>query len=646
MTFLPADAAPAASGQAESGKAYSHATVLVGHGFDFMHEELRDLLKSEPIKTNFLGDGRVGLSCNLLRNQPHMPNGASVSLFHGNVTPVLGVHHQEVGASGNPADLVPTVEMARLLYLKGIRDMTFFSCHIGMAANQILHRINLDPLWPKPVDPSLRITLVGGKKATLSSLNESDMRNRLFDYVDVGQGRNEPGADGRLEQQTVSSMEVLTFNQATGRMEKTHRGPPRMTKEQLEKMSAEDVIIARGNLFLKRALMGDLKKIQAMVENATLSRTLLDYKGTHGHTAIQLAAGEGAVEVVQWLLTQQEDALNRGDARGTTLLAAASAWGRTDVVEMLLQYADIGVNHADRRGMTPLCVAAHRGHKGAVDALLKHKAVDVNHVSVLGKPLELAVESGQADVVESLLESREIDLSAEAGKPSPFYRAIEMGNEAIVNLFPGRAGVDVNQADVSGFTPLGWAARTGRKDMVDLLLRRKGTELHGTSNGLLPVEIAMQNGHADIVGLLLWLEPLASNGETLRYGAACLNWAILRGNTEIIKLLLERGYANVNDPDLHGVPPVCLAVESGRADVLKVLLESPGLNVDQETPRWETALYAAAVRGEQGMVEMLLGRGAGVECGVGNIIDAAAAFGHTEIAEMIEAKIAKSPPPV
>jgi ankyrin repeat protein len=99
----------------------------------------------------------------------------------------------------------------------------------------------------------------------------------------------------------------------------------------------------------------------------------------------------------------------------------------------------------------------------------------------------------------------------------------------------------------------------------------------------------------------------------------------------------------VNEPDLHGIAPVYLAVESGRADVLGVLLDSPRLNVDQENLRGESALYAAAVRGEERMVDMLLRRGACVECGMGNVIDVAADAGHTAISEMIEASTAKSP---
>jgi ankyrin repeat protein len=83
--------------------------------------------------------------------------------------------------------------------------------------------------------------------------------------------------------------------------------------------------------------------------------------------------------------------------------------------------------------------------------------------------------------------------------------------------------------------------------------------------------------------------------------------ALINGNEEVVKRLLERG-ADVNiasgDYEDHGTPLVC-AVASKNETLVRLLLER-GVDMNGHRPKYESALNAAARRGCVALVELLL----------------------------------------
>ena len=66
------------------------------------------------------------------------------------------------------------------------------------------------------------------------------------------------------------------------------------------------------------------------------------------------------------------------------------------------------------------------------------------------------------------------------------------------------AGADVNQAHNNGRTPLYWASRNGKTEVVKLLLAAPGIDVNqANNNGFTPLSIASVKGHAEVVKLLL-----------------------------------------------------------------------------------------------------------------------------------------------
>jgi uncharacterized protein len=170
-------------------------------------------------------------------------------------------------------------------------------------------------------------------------------------------------------------------------------------------------------------------------------------------------------------------------------------------------------------------------------------------------------------------------------------------------------GADINTKDKDGVTALWIASQQGHADVVKLLLS-KGAEVNVRRNedGITAVYIASLNGHADVVALLLENGADVDMKKTTN-GITAL-WAASRnGHADVVKLLLEKG-ADVNVKDsIYGVTALYITSQNGHSDVVKLLLEK-GADVNMKEIDGTTALWIAAQQGHADVVKLLLENGA------------------------------------
>jgi hypothetical protein len=86
------------------------------------------------------------------------------------------------------------------------------------------------------------------------------------------------------------------------------------------------------------------------------------------------------------------------------------------------------------------------------------------------QPLYYAASFGLTDLVRSLLSSKSVDIEATGGRynSSALHVAVFRGHTDIVRILLD-CGANVNALDEEGTTPLFWADKTGRKEIVGLL---------------------------------------------------------------------------------------------------------------------------------------------------------------------------------
>ncbi|MGA2543001.1 MAG: ankyrin repeat domain-containing protein [Verrucomicrobiota bacterium] len=161
--------------------------------------------------------------------------------------------------------------------------------------------------------------------------------------------------------------------------------------------------------------------------------------------------------------------------------------------------------------------------------------------------------------------------------------------------------------DTHGNTPLHWAAREGRKDVVEFLLASKA-DVNSKSSlvGYTPLMEAAAYDRKDVVESLLKngaeVNAKAPNGETALGRAACFSH-----NKDVAELLLAKG-ADVNAEDTSGWTPLHGTAWKNNQEIAALLIANRA-NVNAKDEKGETPLQLAISSGSHEVEQLLLKNG-------------------------------------
>jgi ankyrin repeat protein len=148
-------------------------------------------------------------------------------------------------------------------------------------------------------------------------------------------------------------------------------------------------------------------------------------------------------------------------------------------------------------------------------------------------------------------------------KAQSLFGAIEQNDsESVKHLLA--QGVDVNQKDEDGYTPLMKAVRSHKEGFVRLLLKNGADARVKASNGDTALHLACKAEDPTIVELLV--------SRARRESGEMLLQASREGKKKSVKLLLSGG-VDVNFRDEHGNTPLMIASGRGRLAVIEALLD-------------------------------------------------------------------------
>jgi len=273
-----------------------------------------------------------------------------------------------------------------------------------------------------------------------------------------------------------------------------------------------------------------------------------------------------AAKIEDWqtlasLLRQGVD-VNESQADGATALHWAAHWNNLEALESLI-VAGANVNAENDYGATPLWVACANRHTNVVERLLRADA-NPNRGLRSGETLLMrCTYTGDPVSVRALLEH----------------------------------GADVRAEEPSrGQTALMWSAASRHPDVTRLLLQ------HGAEVDARTKVVQQLRGS----GLRSTTSP-AGSAYFNAGGFTPLLFAARHGDIDSAKLLLEAG-ADVNEFTGDGNSGLVLAAMGGHGRFSEFLLDR-GADPDASFAGY-TALHAAVLRSDIGLVKALLGKGA------------------------------------
>ena len=222
--------------------------------------------------------------------------------------------------------------------------------------------------------------------------------------------------------------------------------------------------------------------------------------------------------------------------------AAADSTKRT--VALLSAGHDIDRQGGDM-GFTPLMTASSMGHSRVGRVLLDNGA----SVSVAGNDgfsaLHMSAAGGHLAASKMLVEAgANLEAAADDGYTA-LHLSAECGCSKVMSMLL-EAGANSNCRNSDGGTPLYISAQEGRVDMLKMLLRANADPLlarrdprTGQEDGL-PLEMAVQNGHSEVVRELVRQVGIEGCGGESG-GMSALQMAAMTQDLAIMTVLMDAG---------------------------------------------------------------------------------------------------------
>jgi ankyrin repeat protein len=267
------------------------------------------------------------------------------------------------------------------------------------------------------------------------------------------------------------------------------------------------------------------------------------------------------------------------------------------------------------------------------DALLSPSAV-IRPVSVVKKshtsknmtPLHCASINTNPAYLEKLLSICPETNIQDNRRKRPVHFAAASRSPACLKVLLGR-GASPDEVCAAGNTALFYAAKTGRRENVELLIKRGLDQIatgiavdkfgvaglnRGNRSSYCPLHVAVQNGHIKVVELLLKHgaaieKPLSATKNKV----TPLMLACQKGDMNMVRVLASHG-AKLDDRDKLKRSPLMHAVINGQTAVASLLIHS-GVALDHVDTSGNSALLYAVAYGWYFSVKLLIDCGADLD---------------------------------
>ncbi len=330
------------------------------------------------------------------------------------------------------------------------------------------------------------------------------------------------------------------------------------------------------------AFLGKLDIVASLLREGVDVNTNSEYFGS----PLRAAAGRGHAQVVWLLLEHGASASNVGGRAAychgeDTALQAASRRGDEAIVRLLLE-PNYGLQTAGVAYDNAIMEAVRLGHANVVTCLLdKHNSANLGRLQ--SEMLLVASRYGHIRLVQTILDNG-INVNFRGNCDEHALTEAAGGGHALVVSLLLERGTLFNDDEYGNKGALNLAARCGHEDVVRVLLDN-GADVNAESGSgfLNPLIEAVRSQNVGTMRLLL---DRGADINASECGEYAFSDAIIRGHTEVIRVLVKAGV----DIDSTGYPeepaPILSAMMYGEDRVVELLLELGAKMVNPLTSRW------------------------------------------------------------
>mmetsp|Transcript_8607 Transcript_8607/g.35869 ORF Transcript_8607/g.35869 Transcript_8607/m.35869 type:complete len:472 (+) Transcript_8607:201-1616(+) len=246
--------------------------------------------------------------------------------------------------------------------------------------------------------------------------------------------------------------------------------------------------------FIQAAKDGQLADLKDVVLKCKVD--FVDKRDEQDWSALFWATFNGHFDVVKYLVEVMSADVTQVDTQGRSALYLSCGWGGEsgesgELTKFLIDSgADISLVTTD--GWSPLYLTAFRGKANAAEHLLAAGADLLQCDSKGRSPLAIAKATKHGKMVPILTKAA----------VSRMFDATREGKSSVLQTLIEEYGLDVNQRDEEGRTPLHVAMECGNEGAVKILVSCGADDTEKDAEGRTPQEIAVACGKRTVIAAL------------------------------------------------------------------------------------------------------------------------------------------------
>ena len=259
-----------------------------------------------------------------------------------------------------------------------------------------------------------------------------------------------------------------------------------------------------------------------------MQKSALAQIDSYGNAPIHWAIHGAHIDCVQYLLTHSKDAFSTQTSNGNSAIddIAIQITDSSDLRKLLSALPiETVLIPSDKDGVNPMHVAANHGNLNFLKISLEEKKISPEAVkktltaqTINGETaLHFSVKNGHNNCVKYLTQaSPKSILVPDKNKNTPVHVAIDGDDEKILsNLLETSEGIKALLfTNAEGNTPLHIAAHKGKKNHVELLIKKEETQILNVNNeNLTPAHLAARYGHSECLKAMLRKSSIKNNSK-------------------------------------------------------------------------------------------------------------------------------------